>query len=106
MKNLKLYYSVTMFTLSTIMLALLPICTDVLQYVLLGFLLIMGYAASVIVFIDWKDKYFSEKDYNNGYRDGWADCKKSYELLDAKNQYIKTFKNLEGYSYDGEEEIL
>lgn len=102
MKNIKLYYSIAMFILSTITLTLFPICTDVLQYVLLVLLLIMGYTASVIMFTEWKDKYFSEKDYNDGYTDGWADHKKYYEMLDKENEHIKTFKNLEGYSYDGE----
>lgn len=101
MKNIKLYYSIVMFTLTSLMLLFIPMCYDVAQYSFIGFMLIVGYIASYTAFTSWKDDYFTNS-YDKGYSDGWKDYEKMREIKHNTNKHIKTFKNLEGYSYDGE----
>ncbi len=55
MKNIKLYYSIAMFVVTSMMLFLLPICHDMGQYSLVGFMLVMGYTTSITAFNWWRD---------------------------------------------------
>ena len=55
MRHIKLYYSITMFVLTSLMLLLLPICHDMSQYSLVGFMLVIGYTVSILSFTWWRD---------------------------------------------------
>ena len=56
-----------MFVLTSFMLFLIPICHDMGQYSLVGFMLVMGYAASILAFTSWKDE---RKQDNGPFYDG------------------------------------
>lgn len=55
MKNLLLWYSITMFVLTTCITAFIFVSHTAVQYSFVGFLLVIGYTVSIMTFNWWRD---------------------------------------------------
>ena len=119
MRRINIIYSVLLFTCSTVLLTGIPLMVDLdtVQSVTLALITVLGYAASYLLFNNYMDmtisatqkdatKYYSQvwdDAFDEGYKQGWLEYKKTNGGQISEEEHIKTFNNLNKLFEDGKD---
>ncbi len=119
MRKFNIIYSVLLFTCSTVLLTGIPLMVDLdtFQSITLALITVLGYAASYLMFDTYVDmtKAQAKKDatkhyskiwddaFDEGYKQGWLEYKKTNGGQLSEAEHIKTFNNLNKLFEDGKD---